>query len=284
MMAVARSQLFPEEVVIPREVLFGNPDRMNVRLSPDGTKIGYIAPHEGVLNVWVRSLEGGDDRPVTHDAHRGIRVFFWAYDGRHLLFLQDKDGDENWHVHAADLESGDVRDLTPFDAVQAHPLAVEPERPDEMLVALNRENPQLHDVYLLNISTGACDLLVSNPGDIIGWDADWHLNVRVGTAQCEDGGTEVRTYDPASGEWQPLLYAPFGESIGAFGVLPDESGFYLSSSLGSNTSRVLSIDFGTKQQTVIAERPEVDFDGEAIIHPTNHHLQAIAFTRARREW
>ncbi len=268
--------------IIPREVLFGNPDRMNVRLSPDGRRIGYIAPRDGVLNVWVRSVEGGDDRPVTHDTHRGIREFFWAYDGRHLLYLQDRDGDENWHVYAVDLDTGGVRDLTPFENVQAHPLAVEPERPDEMLVALNREDPHLHDVYQVRLDTGECTPLAENPGDIVGWDVDWHLNVRGGSAQREDGGTEIRVLE--RGQWRTLLSAPFGESIGALGVTPDERGFYIVSTLDSDTARLLTIDLETGEQRVVASRPDVDYDGGAVVHPTRHHVQAVPFTRARREW
>jgi len=268
--------------IIPLEVLFGNPDRLNVRLSPDGATIGYIAPDEGVLNVWIRSLAGGDDRPVTHDRHRGIREFFWAYDGKHLLYLQDQDGDENWHVYAADLKTGEVRDLTPFENVQAHPLAVEPERPGEIMVALNREDPHLHDVNRVRLDTGECELVAKNPGDIVGWDVDWHLNVRGGTAQREDGGTEIRLLE--GGEWRTLLSAPFGESIGALGLTPDERGLYVVSSLGSDTQRLLTIDLETGEQSVVASRPDVDYDGGAVVHPTKHHVQAVPFTRARREW
>ena len=128
----------PQPPLIPREVLFGNPERMSVRLSPDGDSIAYIAPLDGVLNVWVRSREGGDDRPVTRDTHRGIRHYFWAYDGEHICTVQDRDGDENWHVYAVSLKTGAVRDLTPFEGVHAQPLAAEPEHPNEILIGLNK--------------------------------------------------------------------------------------------------------------------------------------------------
>ncbi|MCC6484648.1 MAG: S9 family peptidase [Armatimonadetes bacterium] len=270
--------------LIPREILFGNPERMNVRLSPDGSKIGYIAPHEGVLNVWVRSLEGGDDRPVTFDKHRGIHAFFWAFDGERLCYIQDKDGDENWHVYAVNIQSMEALDLTPFENVQAHIISVRPEHPDRILVGLNKEEPQLHDVYSVNIRTGECELQVENTGDILGWDADWHMQVRGASAQTGDGGTDLRLYHADSGEWETLLHAPFGEMIGAVAVTPDGDGFYIMSTLESNTMRILTLDFSTKEQRVIAERPDVDVDGSAVIHPTRHHLQAVSFTRARQEW
>src|SRR5436190_1552341 len=109
--------LMPTDIlppVIPREVLFGNPEKASAQLSPDGKRLAYLAPDDGVLNVWLRTVGQQDDRAVTRDRKRGIRVYFWPFDGRHLLYLQDFDGDENWHVWSVDLEANIIRDLTPF--------------------------------------------------------------------------------------------------------------------------------------------------------------------------
>ena len=85
--------------LIPREVLFGNPERADPQISPDGTQLGYLAPVDGVLNVWIRTLGKTDDRAVTADKHRGIRNFLWQYDNQHILYTQDLGGDENWRLH-----------------------------------------------------------------------------------------------------------------------------------------------------------------------------------------
>ncbi|MEI6915497.1 MAG: prolyl oligopeptidase family serine peptidase, partial [Armatimonadota bacterium] len=270
--------------LISREVLFGNPERVCVRISPDGSQIGYIAPSDGVLNVWVRSREGSDDRVVTHSTHRGIPAFFWTYDGQHICYIQDKDGDENWHVYAVDLTTLEERDLTPYENVQAHIASVRPEFPNEIIVAMNREDPHLHDIYRIDISTGDSELMVQNPGDIVGWDIDWRHKVRGGTAQCEDGENDLRFYHEDTDEWETLVHAPFGESVFAFGVTPDEKGFYISTTLESNTAQIGVLDFETKATTVLAQRPDVDPDGDFIVHPTKHHLQAVSFTKARKEW
>lgn len=270
--------------LIPREALFGNPDRLCVRISPDGRQLGCIAPLNGVLNVWVRPVEGGGARAVTNDTHRGIREFSWAYDGRSLLYVQDRDGDENWHVYTVDLETGQARDLTPYEGVMAAALHLSPAHPDTALVALNRDNPQLHDLYHVQISTGATELAVRNPGNVIGWDVDWDLRVIGALAQLPDGGTAQLGYNPESGEWSTLLTAPFGESIWALGVTPDHGALYMSSSLGNNTSRVLLLSLADGRQTPLAWRDGVDFDGGFIVHPTCHHLQAVSFTRAHKEW
>src|SRR5580693_8262656 len=126
---------------IPLEVLFGNPQRIEPSISPDGTQLGWIAPHDGVLNVWVAPVTGGDGdgegvdwaaaRVVTEDRDRGIRIFGWVHDGRHLLYLQDTGGNENWRLYDVDLATGEHRDLTPFDNVQARVIAADKKFPND---------------------------------------------------------------------------------------------------------------------------------------------------------
>jgi hypothetical protein len=141
--------------LIPRQLLFGNPDKASTQLSPDGTYLSYLAPVDGVLNVWVGAADDpASAKPVTHDTGRGIRFYGWAYTNSHVLYIQDKGGDENWRLYCVDLESGDTTDLTPFDGTQARIQASSPAFPDELLVALNDRVPELHDIYRLNIRTG----------------------------------------------------------------------------------------------------------------------------------
>src|SRR5580704_5786054 len=158
--------------LIPLPVLFGNPERIGPEISPDGTQLAWIAPRGGVLNVWLApiTLADGVDlaaaQVVTDDTERGIRQFGWAHDGRHLLYLQDSGGDENWRLHDVDLTTMQRRDLTPFDGVQAQIIAAEKKFPTDVLVGLNRDNPQLHDVYRLDLVTGELVKEVENPGFI----------------------------------------------------------------------------------------------------------------------
>jgi hypothetical protein len=143
--------------LIPLTVLFGNPERVSPRISKDGSQLAWIAPSDGVLNVWVAPVSAatGVDwaaaRVVTDDTDRGIRQFAWAHDGRHLLYVQDTGGDENWRLHDVDLPTMQRRDLTPFDGVQTQIIGLERNRPNEVLLGLNRANPQLHDVYRLEL-------------------------------------------------------------------------------------------------------------------------------------
>ena len=115
-MAVYHSE--PLMSLIPRTVLFGNPERTLVRVSPDGTTLAWLAPLDGVLNVFVQPIDqSAIPKPVTNDTGRGTRSYQWAKTSAHLLFIQDKDGDENWHVYSVDLDTKETINLTPFENV-----------------------------------------------------------------------------------------------------------------------------------------------------------------------
>src|ERR687894_1737815 len=185
----------PTIPLIPREVLFGNPSRVSPRLSPDGSRLAFLAPKDGVLNVWVgpvgSPVDGEEFEAVTDDRRRGIRLFFWAEDDGHIVYLQDEGGDENWRVHAVDPSTKQDRDLTPFDDVQAQIVDSSRHFPDTLLVALNRENQELHDVYRLALSTGDLELVARNPGNAVRWVVDAYLRVRGAMTATPDGGFDL---------------------------------------------------------------------------------------------
>lgn len=149
--------------LIPRKVLFGNPDKASPRISPDGQKLSFLAPVDGVMNVWVGPIDRpGDAKPVTRDTKRGIRIYFWAYTSGHILYLQDAAGDENWHVYAVTLASNETRDLTPLKKVNAQIVDVSHKFPTELLIGLNDRDPQYHDLYRVNIGSGERQLVQKN--------------------------------------------------------------------------------------------------------------------------
>jgi dipeptidyl aminopeptidase/acylaminoacyl peptidase len=270
--------------LIPREVLFGNPERVNPQISPDGTKLAYLAPHEGVLNVWVRTIGKTDDRVVTSDRKRGIRVYFWQEDSEHILYLQDRDGDENWHLYQTNVRTATTRDLTPFEGVQAQVIATDPQFPDEILVALNRRDRRFHDVYRINLKTGAAELDTENPGDVAGWAVDHRLQVRAASAFTPDGGMLIRIREDARSPWREFLrWGPEETFGGIVGFTPDNRGLWLISSVDANAARLIEVDLATKKTKVIAEDPQYDVSS-VMIHPKTRHLEAVQFIRARREW
>ena len=167
--APARAELPP---LIPRKVLFGNPTKASPQIAPDGKRLAFLAPDKNdVLQVWVQTVGQDDAKVVTADKKRGIRVHLWSYAPDVLLYMQDNDGDENYHLYSVDLKEDLVRDLTPFQGVRAVPIDLNPDHPDEVLVGLNLKDRRLHDVYRVNLKTGAVELDTKNPGDAVGWKA-----------------------------------------------------------------------------------------------------------------
>ena len=149
--------------LIPRRTLFGNPERTDVLLSDDGAYISYLAPVDGVMNVWVAPADSVEAaRPVTQDTDRGVRMYVWTYSPSHLLYVQDRAGDENWHVYAVDVESREAKDLTPYEGVSAFPSGLSRRFPDEVLIGINHRDPQYHDLYRVNVLTGDSHLVTEN--------------------------------------------------------------------------------------------------------------------------
>ena len=259
-----RAELPP---LIPREILFGNPEKSQPTLSPDGKRLAWIAPDaRNVLQVWLKTIGKEDDRQMTQDPKRGIRVYAWAQNSKTLLYLQDKDGDEDWHLHGVALDSGKDRDFTPMKNVQARITAVEQDFPDEILVSLNQRDPRLHDVYRLNVETGELKLDTQNPGDVAAFHADAQLQVRAAEVKLPDGGNEIRLRSDASSPWKSWLRVPHEEILDFVDFSADGQSAILKSSLGSDTARVVERNLTTGAEKVIASSDEVDA-GSIFIHP-----------------
>lgn len=283
LMSPARAELPP---LIPRTVLLGNPTRTQPRISPEGTRIAYLAPSgKGVLNVWVRTIGAGDDRMVTNDDHRGIRQFFWAEDGKHLIYLQDVGGNENFHAYRVDLGDGSIRDLTPMEGARAQNILMDPAHPAEMLVEVNARDKKVFDVYRVNLETGEAKLDTQNPGDVAGWATDASFQIRAcqGSNQA-DGSQILRVRDDVNAPWRDLITWPADENGGLIGLAPDGKSVYVETSIGSDVARVARVDAATgKEIEALASNPRCDA-GDEILEPGTHKLQAVSFTYERRGW
>ena len=123
---------------IPRETLFGNPDHVAVRISEDGKNISYIAPQNGVLNVAIAPVSNPHDgKVVTDEKTRGIRSYFWAKDNEHIIYAQDKQGDENWHLYSVNINNLEQKALTEEAGARASVLKLSDKYPSEILIKLN---------------------------------------------------------------------------------------------------------------------------------------------------
>ena len=277
----ARAELPP---LILRDILFGNPERTSPTISPDGRKLAWLAPDKrNVLQVWVKTIGKNDDKIVTADKQRGIRSYFWAHNGSILLYDQDSDGDENWHLYGADLESGNVRDYTPFQGVRADLTAKDPHFPDELLIQLNLRDRSVFDVYRLDLKTGALVLDTQNPGDAVAFSADPLFQIRAVEVGAPDGGTEIRIRDDVKSPWETWLKVGPEEILGFVDFTADGKSATILSSIGSDTARVLEKNIATGAEKTLASARDVDA-GSVLIHPTTHDVQAVSFERGRSEW
>lgn len=273
--------------LIPRKALFSNPERLNPLVSPDSRYLAYLAPDDrNVLQVWVRPLSetgAGSARCLTRDLKRGIRSFFWTYQPDQLLYLQDADGDENFHIYGVNVLSDQVRDLTPFEGVRAQVIALEPGVPDAILAGLNKIDPRKHDVYRIQLDTGRVELDTENPGNVVVWTSDSHLKIRAALASRPDGGNDLRLREAPESPWKTVLAWDPDDQGGPVDFSADGRTLYLLGSHGANTQRLLARDLETGKERVMAEDPEYDVSG-VLIHPVRRHVQAVAFYKDKLTW
>jgi len=270
--------------IIPREVLFGNPERANPQISPDGKRLAWLAPDANkVLQVWVKTIGQDDDHAVTAEKKRPVRSYNWAPDNKTLLYVQDNAGDENFHVFGVDLEAGTVRDYTAFQGVRADIASVERHVPDQIIVQMNARNKQLMDAYRLTLSTGALVLDAKNPGSVLGFATDKNLNIVAAQASTPDGGTEILVRDTPQGEWRSLVKVGPEEVLDLVDVTDDGKGVIMESSIGADTARVIQRDIATGAEKVIASSDQVDA-GIVQLNPNTRAIEAVSFEPGRRTW
>ncbi|MCK4660443.1 MAG: S9 family peptidase [Phycisphaerae bacterium] len=278
-----RTTMKHQTALMERAVLFSNPDKAGVKISPDGTKLAYLAPVDGVLNIWYGPLaDPGIAMPVTHDTHRGIRAYFWAYTNHHIVYAQDKDGDENWRVYCVDLETGKTKDLTPAEGVRAQIQEVSPKFPNEILVGLNDRNPQLIDIHRVNIITGEKTLVLENDG-FAGFLTDDNFAVRMAMRVTPDGGSELlRQTDNG---WESFIKIKQKDTLTTSPMGFDKSGktLYMRDSRDRNTSALSAVNIETGEKKIIAEDPKSDIR-MVLRHPTDKTIQAVGSNYLRRNW
>ena len=291
-----------ETQIISRQVLFGNPDKASLSVSPDGKNISYRAPLNGVMNVWVAPADDPSTAvPVTKDTLRGIRIYFWAYTNEHVFYLQDLGGDENWQVHSVNINTKEDKNLTPFEEIigpdgkpmtqpngkkmrpRAQIQEVSYKYSDEILIGLNNRSPQYHDIHLINILTGKMKLIQQND-EFFGFRTDDDYNIRYALKFTPDGGNEIFTPDEKGG-WKSFDKIPMEDMLTTAPITFDKTGqmLYMIDSRGRNTAALISVDLQTGDKKVLFENPRADLSN-IMIHPTEKTIEAAASNYMRVEW
>jgi dipeptidyl aminopeptidase/acylaminoacyl peptidase len=248
-----------EPALIPRAALFGNPVRAQARLSPDGRYISFLAPRDGILNVWLAPLgKLGEAKPITNDRKRGIRQHYWAEDGRHVLFLQDEGGDENWRVYSVDVTTGRQVDLTPLEKVHAEIVGLSYQRPEVALISLNDRKPEWHDLYEIDVATGARKLIERNDQQFAAYLEDLQLRPRLAVKTLPDGGGELfRRTDQG---WESFMTYGQADSLTLRPLVIEEGGTtaLVLSAVDRDKAALVRIDLVSGKQTVIGQSDKAD--------------------------
>lgn len=274
-----------ETPLIERAKLFGNPTKVQGRLSPDGKWLSWIAPSNGVLNVWVAPASNpADARVLTKEAQRPIRQHFWAPDSSMIMYINDVGGNEDFALFGVKVAGGEPVNFTPFEKTTAQIVGTSNKHTDRILVGLNNRDQRWHDVHSLDLKTGKLTLVQQNDG-YSGFIADEELKLRVAVRPNAAGGQDYFRIVDGKVTAEPFLTHGLDDSqtTQAFGFTADGKTLYWLDSRGRDTAAAFAMDFETGKLTKLAEDGRADVDG-AMFHPTTGALQAVSVNYLTPEW
>lgn len=273
--------------LIPREILFGyQAKKIQLRISPQGDKLAYIAPIGTVMNIWIRSIDKEDDRAITHDTNRGItNGYWWSYDSKRIFYTQDQGGNENWRLYSVLIEDGSIQEYTPFDNVQVRLYEYIKEFPDTMLIGINKRDPQAHDVYELDIITGELKLREESSSKVADWYADVNLNLLGKIETLDEGGYRLFLRSTVNDPWKEFgTWLPSDETPDNVYFSQDGNYLYMGDSRFSNTSRFVKYNLKSGEMVELASDPEYDISGNVLIDQNTREPLAINYVKDRQAW
>lgn len=260
--------------LIPREDLFANPDHIAVRVSPNGEYLSHIAPKNGVLNIYVSKINDiKNSKAITDDKVRGIRSYFWAYDNKHILYLQDNAGDENWQLHKVDINTGKDVNLTPEEGIRTEIYAYSHNSPSKIIIGNNTRNRSYFDIYELDLNTGNKKIIFQNDS-YYGFTFDNDLNLRFIQKETSDGGKEIFSYKDGKLELFMTVLNKDVSTTNLFGFNKDNTKLYMTDSKNSNTSELIELDLSTKEKKQVYHNQKSDIVS-VLIEETSKKIQAV---------
>jgi dipeptidyl aminopeptidase/acylaminoacyl peptidase len=270
--------------LIPRAVLFGNASRTSATLSPDGKWLAYLAPRDGVMNVWVAPLNAlSRAKPVTAEKTRPLREFYFSPDSSRILYLQDKGGTEDFLLYGVNLKDGTETAYTPFKKTRVEIVATSPLVKDAILIGLNNRDPEWHDLYRLDLNTAKLTLLHKGDG-YAGFVADFGLTPRLAQKANPDGSYTVETLLP-DGTSKKLFDIPFADGLTtSVAGIPKDAGFtYVIDSRGRNTAALETLDLTTGRESLAAQDARADV-GAVLADPETGTAHAYAVEYLQNNW
>jgi len=249
-----------EVPLIPMKDFFRNAEKRSYQISPDGDYLSFMQPVNARMNVFIQKIGEENVTQVTFATERDIAGYFWKGNNR-IIYVQDSKGDENFRLFAVDRDAKNQKDLTPFDKVRAGILDDLEDIPNEMLIQMNKENPQVFDVYRINVNTGDMNTVAQNPGNITGWQTDHNGKLRI--AVTTDGvNTSILYRDSEGQEFKPLITTSFKETLAPLFFTFDNKNLYMASNIGRDKAAIVEYDIANnKEVKVLYENPDYDVSG-----------------------
>jgi dipeptidyl aminopeptidase/acylaminoacyl peptidase len=288
--ASANTPANTEVPLIERAKLFGNPSKTAGSISPDGKWLSWIAPRDGVLNVWVAPIGAPNEaRPLTAEKTRPIRTVYWAPDSKSLLFINDKGGDENFLLYGVDIASGKQTLFTPFEKTRVRIINISRHVKDRILVGINNRDPRWHDAYSLDLKSGKLSLIYKNVDDYGDLFADEQLNLRVASKSRKDGGIDYYRLamgkDRGKAEETPFVKVDLDDALTTSpqGFTTDGKTLYWSDSRGRDTAALVAQDIASGATKVVAQDARADI-GAALFDPRTGRAQAYELEYLRRDY
>ena len=276
-----------EDKLISREILFGNPDHIATRISNDGENISFLAPKDGVLNVWVASASSPyKAKVVTDEKERGIRRYFWAKDNDHIIYAQDKKGDENWRLYSVNIKSLKQTDLTPKEGVRASVLKLSSNFPSKILINLNDRVPEYFDIYKVDINTGNRELIYANTENYSHFIADDDFNIRVGYKMLPSGESEIYLFENGDIS-KPKLFQKISVedmlTTNPLHISSDGTKLFMIDSTDRNSSALIEVDLENLNRKIIHSDARADID-DYLVDTKTKMVQGVAVEYLRKEW
>jgi len=279
----------PAAPQIARVDLFGEPARYGAQLAPRGDRVAFLAPRDGVTNLWVLSVGAMDEvRPVTDDRARGVRSFIWAADSTTLIYALDEQGDGRTQLFAVDANGGEPVALTPVNA-RAEIVGVSPADPGSVVVTINQRDANWPDLYRVNLSSGARTLVERNTNTgasrgFVRFVLDQENNLRLGLKALPDGGVEVFT-QTLQGQWRSLFVIPFDDALLSSPITFEAGGasFLMLDSTGRDRAALVRVDAESGAKAVLGESARADV-ADVWLNPATNAPEAYAANYLRAEW
>ena len=284
--SVAQTAAAPSEVpLVERAKFFGNPSKVGGRISPDGQWLSWIAPRDGVLNVWVApAARPTEAKPMTAEKSRPIRGHFWSPDSKSVLYINDKGGDENFLLYGVDVATGEQKNYTPFEKTRVSVVQISRRVKDRILIGVNNRDPRWHDIYSLEMATGKLTLVMKNEG-YGGFQADDALNLRMAQKPRADGGSEYFRVIDGKVESTPVVSVGLedAQTTEPLAFTADGKTLYWNDSRGRDTSALMAQDLETGAMTLVAQDKRADIGG-AIYDTRTGKAQAYTVDYLKSEY